>query len=347
MLASPMRSSREPADDRGTIERRWCFAGGWARAVCLAAAAALVVGATGAWGQSAVDQGVRAGMLRHRDGSIAHVESQYNDLFIAKRGAMMTLATRYKTRFNIHSMVNLADPDDLPVPYTQLMTAGLLYPAATRRILMIGLGAGSVSTYLTRAMPDARIDVVELDPGVISVAKEYFGVRETDRLHIIESDGRVYLARHNDLYDLILLDAFRELGVPFHLLTREFYSLIKAHLTPDGVVAANVTGGTKLYSSTLVTLRAVFPTLDVYPDFEDADLAQVVTVASSAPEPSAQMLMERAEALQKDYHLRYRLADIAKRRVLDRSAEGGQLLTDDFAPVNLYEVAPLKRPRRP
>src|ERR1700733_2703207 len=106
MLASPMRSSREPADDRGTIERRWCFAGGWARAVCLAAAAALVVGATGAWGQSAVDQGVRAGMLRHRDGLIAHVESQYNDLFIAKRGAMMTLATRFKTRFNIHSMVN-------------------------------------------------------------------------------------------------------------------------------------------------------------------------------------------------------------------------------------------------
>jgi hypothetical protein len=91
----------------------------------------------------------------------------------------------------------------------------------------------------------------------------------------------------------------------------------------------------------------VFPTVDVYPDFEDADLAQVVTVASSAPEPSAQMLMERAEALQKDYHFRYRLPDIAKRRVLDRSPEGGELLTDDFAPVNLYEVAPLKRSRRP
>ena len=286
-------------------------------------------------------------MLKRRDGPIAHVESQYNDLFIAKRGPMMTLSTRFKANSNIHSMINLTDPDDMPVPYTQLMTAGLLYPEATKQILMIGLGAGSVSTYLARAMPDAQIDVVELDPGVISVAKQYFGVRETDRLRIIESDGRVYLARHKALYDLILLDAFRELGVPFHLLTKEFYTLVKEHLAPSGAVSTNVTGGTKLYSSTLVTLRAVFPTVDVYPDFEEADLAQVVIVAASTPEPSAKMLMERARVLQEDYHFRYPLPDLAKRRVVNRRAERGELLTDDFAPVNLYETAPLRRSRRP
>jgi spermidine synthase len=313
----------------------------------LAALAALFLAATGAWAESAVDDGVRAQMLKHRDGTIAHVESQYNDLFIAKWGPMMTLSTRFKASFNIHSMINLTDPDDMPAPYTRLMTAGLLYPEATKRILMIGLGAGSVSTYLVRAIPDAQIDVVELDPGVISVARQYFGVRETDRIHIIESDGRVYLARHKAQYDLIVLDAFRELGVPFHLLTKEFYILVKEHLVPGGAVATNVTGGTRLYSSTLVTLRAVFPTVDVYPDFEDADQAQVVTVAASIPEPSAEMLMERARALQKDYHFRYPLPDLPKRRVVNHSAERGELLTDDFAPVNLYEIEPLKRSRRP
>jgi len=260
---------------------------------------------------------------------------------------MMTLSTRFKANFNDHSMINLADPDDMPFTYTQLMTAGLLYPEATRRILMIGLGAGSVSTYLARAMPDAQIDVVELDPGVISVAKQYFGVRETDRLHIIESDGRVYLARHKILYDLILLDAYRELGVPFHLLTKEFYTLVKEHLAPGGAVSANVTGGTRLYSSTLVTLRAVFPTVDVYPDFEEADFAQVIIVAASTPEPSAKLLMDRGGVLQKEYHFRYPLPDLTKRRVVNRSAERGELLTDDFAPVNLYEIAPLRRSRRP
>jgi spermidine synthase len=318
-----------------------------ARAACLAALAVSLLTASGAWAESAVDEGVRGQMLKHRDGPIAHVESQYNDLFVAKRGPMMMLSTRFKANFNIHSMINLTDPDDLPVPYTQLMTAGLLYPKATKRILMIGLGAGSVSTYLARAMPNAQIDVIELDPGVVSVAKQYFGVRETDHLHMIESDGRVYLARHNELYDLILLDAFRELGVPFHLLTKEFYTLVKEHLAPGGAVASNVTGGTRLYSSTLVTFRAVFPTVDVYPDFEDPDLAQVVTVAASSPEPSAEMLIERARLLQEDYRFRFPLPDIAKRRVVNRSAERGELLTDDFAPVNLYEITPLRRSRRP
>jgi spermidine synthase len=83
-------------------------------------------------------------------------------------------------------------------------------------------------------MPHAQIDVVELDPGVISAGKQYFGLRETDKVRFIESDGRVYLNRHKDTYDLILLDAFRELGVPFHMLTREFYALVKEHLAPGG-----------------------------------------------------------------------------------------------------------------
>jgi spermidine synthase len=317
------------------------------RAARVAAFAVVLLAATGAWAESPVDEGVRAQMLKHRDGPIAHVETQYNDLFIAKRGPMMTLSTRFKVNYNIHSMINLTDPDDMPAPYTQLMTAGLLYPPSTKRILMIGLGAGSVSTYLTRAMPDVQIDVVELDPGVISAARQYFGVRETDRLHIIESDGRVYLARHKELYDLIVLDAFRELGVPFHLLTKEFYALVKEHLAPGGAVTSNVAGGTRLYSSTLVTLRAVFPTVDVYPDFVDADEAQVVTVAASTPEPSAEMLMERARVLQEDHHFRYALPELARRRVVNRSAERGELLTDDFAPVNLYEISPLRRSRRP
>src|SRR5579863_595305 len=107
----------------------------------------------------------------------------------------------------------------------RIMPAALAYPDAPQRILMIGLGAGSISTYLARAMPDAQIDVVELDPGVIAAGKKYFGLQETDKVHFIESDGRVYLNRHKDLYDLILLDAFRELGIPFHLLTKEFDAL--------------------------------------------------------------------------------------------------------------------------
>ena len=176
----------------------------------------------------------------------------------------------------------------MPVPYNQIMTAALAYPQNTKRILMIGLGAGSISTYLGRAMPDAQIDVVELDPGVIAAGKNYFGLRETDNVRFIESDGRVYLNRHKDSYDLVLLDAFRELGVPFHLLTREFYALVNEHLAPGGAVASNVDADTKLYLSTLVTLNAVFPTVDVYADWSEPNETQVIAIggcgAKTGPE---------------------------------------------------------------
>ena len=138
--------------------------------------------------------------------------------------------------------------------YTQVMTVGVLYPPEVKRVLMIGLGGGSISTYLGRHMPEASIDTVEIDPGVITAAKKYFGMKETPRVRYLEGDGRVFLNRHKDTYDLILVDAFHGGYVPFHLLTREFYTLVKQRLAPGGAAAFNVHDGTKLYASTLLTL---------------------------------------------------------------------------------------------
>jgi len=320
--------------------------GGGRRAVLnrvgLAALIVVTLTATGSSADSLFDEGVRAEMLKHRDGRVAHVESEYNDIFVDKRGQFLAMSTRFKADRYIESMINLKDPDDLRGQYTQRMPVGLLYPEAIRRILMIGLGAGVVSTYLGRAMPDVQIDIVELDPGVIAAARKYFGVQETDRVHIIESDGRVYLNRHKEPYDLILLDAYRELGIPFHLLTKEFYLLLKERLAPGGAAALNIYGGTKLYASTLVTLRAVFPTVDVYPVFETREGTQVILVAAPTPAPSTESLMKRAVALQAQHQFRFPLPSLVTGRDADRKAAGGELLTDDFAPVGLYETTSLR-----
>ncbi len=316
-------------------------------AVALAALAVLALGGDRAWSDDVFDANVRAQMLKHGDGRVAHLETEYNNLFIDKHGSMLGLSSMYTGRPNyIESIVDLKDPDAMPVPYNQTMTAALAYPTAPKRILMIGLGAGSISTYLGRAMPDAQIDVVELDPGVISAGKDYFGLRETERVRLIAGDGRVYLNRHKDLYDLILLDAFRELGIPFHLLTREFYGLVKEHLAPGGAMASNVAANTKLYLSTLVTLAAVFPTVDAYPDWLDRSEAQVIAVAMAA-RPAADGLLQAAAALQQQYHFRYPLPALAGKRVTAPDSEGGDLLTDDFAPADLYRVTPVKLPKRP
>ena len=141
---------------------------------------------------------------------------------------------------------------------------------------MIGLGGGSISSYLGRFMPDATIDTVEIDPGVITAAKKYFGMNETPRVRYLEGDGRVFLNRRKETYDLILVDAFHGGYVPFHLLTREFYTLVKQRLAPGGAAAFNVHDGTKLYASTLLTLRAVFPGVHLYPSGE----GEIITVAT-------------------------------------------------------------------
>ena len=309
--------------------------------------AALMLASHRVCAEELIDQSVRARMLEHSDGRVAHLETEYNDLFIDKRGSLLTLSSRYKGRPDyVESVVDLRDPDAMPVPYNRIMPAALAYLQQTRRILMIGLGAGSLSTYLGRALPDARIDVVELDPGVIAAGKNYFGLRETDKVRFIESDGRVYLNRHKDSYDLILLDAFRELGVPFHMLTREFYTLVKAHLAPGGAVASNVVANTKLYVSTLVTLHAVFPTVDVYPAWSEPNETQAIAVAVPGPRPATESLLQRASELQTEHHFRYPLPELVGKRVTEQYSKGAEVLTDDFAPADLYRVTPLETPKR-
>jgi spermidine synthase len=286
-------------------------------------------------------------MLEHSDGRVAHLETEYNDLFIDKRGSQLVLSSRYKGRPDyVESVVDLRDPDAMPVPYNRLMPAALAYLQEAKRILMIGLGAGSLSTYLGRALPDAQIDVVELDGGVIVAGKDYFGLRETAKVRFIESDGRVYLNRHKDTYDLILLDAFRELGVPFHLLTREFYTLVRQHLAPGGVVASNVVANTKLYVSTLVTLHTVFPTVDVYPAWSEPQETQAIAVAVAGPRPTTESLLQRAATLQTQHHFRYPLPDLVGKRVTELYSRGAEVLTDDFAPADLYRATPLDTPKR-
>ena len=218
-------------------------------------------------------------MLKRPAGRIAHIETEYNDVFITKRQNQLLMSFQVKGWDYTELVANLADPDDLPLRYAQVMSIATVYPETPKKILMLGLGGGSIATYLGRFMPDATITTVEIDPGVINAAKTYFGLRETARMRYRSGDGRVFLNRSSELYDLILLDAYRGGYVPFHLLTREFYTLVKQRLAPGGAAAFNVHDGTKLYASTVRTLAEVFPALDLYP----TGLGETIAVATLAP----------------------------------------------------------------
>jgi spermidine synthase len=292
--------------------------------------------------ESLVDDAIRADMLKRPNGRLAHIETEYNDIFITKRQDHLVMSFQVKGWDYTESVTNLSDPDDLPLRYAQVMTIATIYPEQPRRILMLGLGGGSISGYLGRFMPEAAITTVEIDPGVITAAKTYFGLRETERMHYRAGDGRVFLNRSNELYDLILLDAYRGGYVPFHLLTREFYTLVKQRLAPGGAAAFNVHDGSKLYASTVKTLGDVFPALDLYP----TGAGEVIAVATAAP-LAKETLQSRAAAAQERHGFRFPLPRILARR-MDQprmQAAGGDVITDDFAPADVYDVMG-KDPRR-
>ena len=282
-----------------------------------------------------IDEAVRARMLERADGRLAHIETAYNDVFITKRRHQLVMSFQLKGWDYTESVSNLLDPDDLPLRYAQVMTIATIYPETARKILMLGLGGGSISTYLGRFMPQAAITTVEIDLGVITAAKTYFGLRETERMRYRAGDGRVFLNRNDELYDLILLDAYRGGYVPFHLLTREFYTLVKQRLTPGGAAAFNIHDGSKLYASTVKTLGEVFAALDLYP----SGVGEVIAVASASP-LDPRTLERRAAALQERHGFRFPLPQILQRRLEQprSQAANGDVITDDFAPADIYDV---------
>jgi predicted membrane-bound spermidine synthase len=280
-----------------------------------------------------VDTQIRGNMLTRKDGELGHIETSYNDIFINKKGEILSMSFQLKGWDYTQSEINLRDPDDLPVAVARQMTMAVAYPANPQRILMVGLGGGTISAYLGRHMPEASIDTVEIDAGVITAAKKYFGILESPRVRYLEGDGRVHLNRNKEPYDLILCDAFHGGYIPFHLLTQEFFRLVKQRLKPGGAVAVNIHDGTKLYVSTIVTMREVFQNVDLYPTGE----GEVIAVATLEPRDRDVMARRGAE-LQEKHKFRFPLPVLMARRLDSIDVSQGVLLTDDFAPADLYNA---------
>jgi spermidine synthase len=254
-------------------------------------------------------------------------ESLYNNIFIFGDGNTVSMTFGQNKRYYTESAMQISDPGALIVEYTRFMTMGIAYPPKLERVAEIGLGGGRTVSYLSASLPDTGILAIELDKDVVDLAKKYFKFQETARLRTVVSDGRAFLLKDNEKWDVILIDAYRGPFVPFHLLTQEFYRLVKSRLNPGGVVVQNIEPSTMLFDSASATLKSVFSNVDLY----DGG-GNVVAVGYDGQPISQADLLARAGKVQERYKLRYDLTNLAlERRVLTKPA--GKILTDDFAPV--------------
>lgn len=167
------------------------------------------------------------------------------------------------------SGIGLDDDPDLLFDYNQrlLEVANALYP---KRILVIGGGAFTLPMALAAALPDAMVDVVEIDPGLEQIAADYFGLQTSERLHLIFDDGRNFLEHTSQKYDLIILDVFTELSIPRPFLTIEFIKTLHKHLTKGGCVALNIIASYQgknsgLIKSQIAAYGSLFSRLDIFP----------------------------------------------------------------------------------
>jgi len=233
----------------------------------------------------------------------------------------------------VHTLVDTASWRSL-FPYVAVTEVTLDFFERPGRLLLIGLGGGTIAKDFSRA--GWTVDAVEIDPVVVQVAREYFDLTPEDA-RVFQLDGRQFLMNSDDVYDVIVMDAFGSSSIPFHLVTRESFGLIAAHLEPDGVLALNVeTVGwdSPITRSLTVTLLQHFTNVVALPTEQAPDeLGNVVILASDRR-------LARQPGERDDAGAGTDLADIYARRAWASrfipDIRQAQILTDDLNPVGLW-----------
>lgn len=244
----------------------------------------------------------------------------------------------------LQSATNLDDPTTLRLLYSRYASLGFVFRPDAKKVLIIGLGGGSIPKKYNKEFPEMEIDVAEIDPEVIQVAKKYFFLKEGKNLRVHAQDGRLFLTRATQRYDLILLDAYYTDAIPFHLTTREFFRVAERKLDPNGIVVANVIGavtgpGGKITRSVVKTLREIFPQIYLFPTRGTTGVSldtiqNVIIIASRGKQRlDIREIMKRAASLDRDLFPNS-MRDIQASYHDAKLADDVPVLTDDYAPTD-------------
>jgi spermidine synthase len=237
---------------------------------------------------------------------------------------------------------SISDHDDFESwhPYVAVVDLMKAYFEAPGRMLLVGLGGGSVALNYERA--GWEVDAVEIDPLVAEVARDWFGMDQArTRVHL--ADGRAFLNSTEDRYDLMIFDAFGSSSIPFHLITREVFALAKSRLANGGVLAINLEsiGWTHpLVLAVAETLRQSFGHVIALPIAEPpTELGNVILVASDREDmEKPEDTLEHPQDYLQDEALHFRvLARFhAWNNRFDPPHDAAVILTDDLNPSDLW-----------
>ncbi|UCF99623.1 MAG: fused MFS/spermidine synthase [Spirochaetaceae bacterium] len=243
----------------------------------------------------------------------------------------------------IHNRYDPDAPDELLYLYEQLFRALTWRQAVKRavpassaafRTLTLGAGGCVFPLFLERNYPNSENQVVEIDPAVLKVARDFFDLSENSSILQVVADARNYVAylQGKERFEIIYLDAFNSYSIPYHLTTLEFTRQVAALLVPDGLVMANcidIFDHGRFLNAYLNTMARVFPYTAVYADTTYSPQRRATFVIAAAFQP----IGEAGEELYLDTGRRIgrRLSDDQLVDLRRRNGDG--ILSDNYAPV--------------
>jgi len=236
-----------------------------------------------------------------------------------------------------HSMSVKSNPEDLLASYVELQDVLVRdqFDANTAlRAFFIGGGGYTLPRAWLKYYPAGQLRVSEIDPQVTAMAEMMMWLAPSDKLNVLHADARATLQRHAETYHVIVGDAFHDISVPQHLVTREFFSLVKSRLRQDGLYIMNVVDHLKrprLLLSVVKTLAELFPVVEVWIDAEHmltGGRETFVVLAGEKPSAKARLKSRRFEGRA---WLRLK-AGLDDAKIMARLKP--IVLTDDFAPVD-------------
>ena len=198
-----------------------------------------------------------------------------------------------------------------------------------KRVAILGLAGGTGATELTAAYgPGVDITGVEIDPELVDIAHRYFHLNQPN-VHPVVQDARYWLATTHGSYDLVVVDAYRQPYIPFHLTTEEFFETARQHLARDGVIVVNV-GRTatdyRLVAALAQTMGAVFPNVYLV---DVPDWNNTLVFATSVPVSLDDVLHNLGLPTEPSVAT----AALDVQQAVRRSPYHGRPYTDDLAPV--------------
>jgi spermidine synthase len=204
----------------------------------------------------------------------------------------------------VQGAMRLARPDAIELEYVQMMMMWMLFVQRPRHIVQLGLGSAALTKFCYQRFPDARVTAAELNPNVIAICHEYFGLPPNDaRLDVREMNALDFVmdpANHGTA-DVLQVDLYDEEARGPVLDTPEFYQACADCLREDGVMTANVFGDFINYDKNLQAMEQAFDAVVWLPEVHDANI--VVLAFKRAPQIDFALLYERAADIRRRYNL--------------------------------------------